>query len=207
MNITHYVDENDNALTNLNGVIGTLTAHDTYVLKHYMSEAKPNSLYVETGSYLGCSGILAGLVMKGESLVYCHDIWVCNMNELSIDSGIPPIVDDYFYQFYKNVRDNKLQHKVIPIRGDSKYTLGIHEDKSIDLAFIDGDHSYEGALNDLQAIYPKMKSDGVILCHDCRPNSQVLKAITEFATSKGILNAEGFIGSSIVSINLKQDLE
>jgi hypothetical protein len=97
MNITHYVDENDNALTNLNGVIGTLTAHDTYVLKHYMSEAKPNSLYVETGSYLGCSGILAGLVMKGESLVYCHDIWVCNMNELSIDSGIPPIVDDYFY--------------------------------------------------------------------------------------------------------------
>ena len=105
------------------------------------------------------------------------------------------------------MRDNKLQHKVIPIRGDSKYTLGIHEDKSIDLAFIDGDHSYEGALNDLQAIYPKMKSDGVILCHDCRPNSQVLKAITEFATSKGILNAEGFIGSSIVSINLKQDLE
>jgi hypothetical protein len=67
------------------------------------------------------------------------------------------------------------------VRGKSAYTLGIHADNSVDFAFVDGDHSYEGCLADLRALWSKMKRAGggagsgsgssaytsVILVHDC----------------------------------------
>ena len=162
-----------------------------------------NSNYVETGSYLGCSGVLAGLSSKHGSTVYCHDIWLENMDNLTEESGPPPKTDDYFFTFYENVLNNNLQNIIVPIRGDSAYTLNIHRDESIDLAFIDGDHSYEGALKDLTTVLPKMKKDGVILCHDCRPGNDVSKALREFCMKNEIQNASGFEHSSIVKIDLK----
>ena len=115
----------------------------------------------------------------------------------------PPKVDDYFYTFYENVLNNNLQNIVIPIRGDSAYTLNIHRDESIDLAFIDGDHSFEGALKDLNAILPKMKKDGTILCHDCRPGSDVSNALRDFCVKNAFEHVIGFERSSIVKIHLK----
>ncbi len=38
--------------------------------------------------------------------------------------------------------------------------------KGIDYAFIDGDHSYEGCLNDLKTIYPRMNPGGVMVIDD-----------------------------------------
>tara|TARA_R110000823_G_scaffold27693_3_gene80849 strand:- start:215 stop:607 length:393 start_codon:yes stop_codon:yes gene_type:complete len=125
------------------------------------------------------------------------------MEELSTGSGPPPKVDDYFYTFYENVLNNNLQNIVIPIRGDSAYTLNIHRDESIDLAFIDGDHSFEGALKDLNAILPKMKKDGIILCHDCRPGGDVSNALRDFCVKNAFENVVGFERSSIVKIHLK----
>lgn len=40
------------------------------------------------------------------------------------------------------------------------------KDGSVDFAYIDGDHSYEGARADLEAILPKMAVKGVIACDD-----------------------------------------
>jgi hypothetical protein len=36
----------------------------------------------------------------------------------------------------------------------------------IDLAFIDGDHSYIGCLNDMQAVYPILSKTGIVVFHD-----------------------------------------
>ena len=36
----------------------------------------------------------------------------------------------------------------------------------IDLAFIDGDHSYNGCLNDFKAVYPLLSSTGIVIFHD-----------------------------------------
>ncbi len=36
----------------------------------------------------------------------------------------------------------------------------------IDLAFIDGDHSYKGCLNDFKAVYPLLSETGVVIFHD-----------------------------------------
>lgn len=204
MDLKFEVTDDGMAYTYVNGVKGTLNEADTNVLLNHYIQLPMNSKYVETGSYLGCSGVLAGLSSKHGSTVYCHDIWFENIEDITATGTRPPDgVDNYFFTFYENVMNNNLQNIIIPIRGDSAYTLNIHRDESIDLAFIDGDHSYEGALKDLDTVLPKMKKGGVILCHDCRPGSDVSKALREFCVKNGIQNASGFEHSSIVKIDLK----
>ena len=171
------VDNQGIAYTYANGVKGTLTHYDTQILCNtFENKSSENTIYVETGSYLGCSAVIASKYLP---IVYCHDIWEENMNNLSKDGVPPPFEENYLFKFYKNIKDNNLQKKVIPIRGDSAYTLNIHDDESIDVAFIDGDHSYEGVKKDLNNIKNKMKKDGIILCHDYQELS-VKKAINEF---------------------------
>lgn len=88
------------------------------------------------------------------------------MDDLKSISNPPPIVDDYFVKFYEEVMNRNLERNIIPIRGDSRYTLNIHKDLSISLAFVDGDHSYEGCISDLRNLYPKMATGSLIYVHD-----------------------------------------
>lgn len=201
----NYEVDNGMAFTIINEKIkGRLNVNDTQVLMEHFKNLNEKSKYVETGSYLGCSAILAALSSNNVSTIYCHDLWLENPTDLPIESGKPPEVDDYFYVFYNNVSELNLEKTIIPMRGNSHYTLGIHKDKSIDLAFIDGDHSYDGCYKDLEKIFPKMKDDGIILCHDCRDDSDVLRAVTDFSNNNGFKHLDGFVGSSIMRINMKQ---
>lgn len=52
-------------------------------------------------------------------------------------------------------------------------------DESIDFVFVDGDHSYEATLKDLQTYWPKVKTGGVFAGHDINLVS-VTKALEEF---------------------------
>ncbi len=66
-------------------------------------------------------------------------------------------------------------------QSDSVEASKAWEDGSIDLIFIDGDHSYEGCMRDIQAWMPKLKADGVMLFHDCDESSPgVLWATAEY---------------------------
>ena len=54
----------------------------------------------------------------------------------------------------------------------------------ISVLFIDGDHSYEGCKRDIDAWYPHMKKDGVILFHDHDESSPgVMQAVAEFVNT------------------------
>ena len=194
------------AYTYVNGVKGTLNMCDTRALMDEMEQLPANSKYVEIGSYLGCSGVMAALTIKDNPLVYCHDIWEEDMSELPTDGGPPPTVENYLYKFYENVKRNNLERVIIPVRGNSSYTIGIHDDKSIDLSFVDGDHSFDGVTKDLEAILPKMKPGGVILCHDCHGENDVTKAVRTFCeTHQEVEEASRVYNgySSIVKIVLK----
>lgn len=54
---------------------------------------------------------------------------------------------------------------------------------SLDYVYIDGDHSYEAVMKDLEAWHCKVKSDGVLAGHDFREDTfpGVVKAVMEFA--------------------------
>ena len=192
------------AFTYVNGVKGTLNQCDVNVLLNHYNNLPFNSKYLELGSYLGCSSVMAGLTIKNKSFVFSHDIWESDMNKLSNESGPPPFIENYFYKFYENIKNNNLEGIVIPIRGDSSYTIGIHNDKSIDLAFVDGDHSYDGCLKDLNHIFPKMKPNSIILCHDATPDSEVAKSIREFCNNMNLTDVRAYQGSSIVSIHINE---
>jgi hypothetical protein len=174
--------ENGIAYTKVNGTRGTLNFHDAQTLIGHAKQLPIDAKYIETGSYLGCSSLL--IALHSSATVWAHDIWVTDWSELK--GCPPPEVKDYFYEFYNAVKNNKLENRIIPVRGNSVYTVGIHDDESIDLAFVDGDHSFEGCLNDLQAVWPKVKKGGVILVHDCIPNSEPLGAVKKFTGMKQI---------------------
>jgi Methyltransferase domain len=183
--IRHTVD-NGNAIAYVNGVAGTLNKADIDTLVAATVGLEEGSVYVETGTYLGCSALAVAL-HNPKLLVYCHDIWVTDWEDLSADGKPPPTVQDYFYKFYNSVIENNLRQSMIPVRGDSKYTLGIHTEKSIDVAFIDGDHSYLGCLADLNTILPKMKPHSTILSHDCNEGSGCLEAVKVFCQNNQLI--------------------
>lgn len=178
-----YYCEDGIAITEINGTKGTLNFFDTQALINLAKEIPENGKYVETGSYLGCSALIIAHASNNATL-WAHDLWVNDWNELKGDP--PPEVKDYFYEFYKAVKKNNFENRIIPIRGDSVYTLGIHDDESIDLIFIDGDHSYDGCFNDIMKAWPKLKKGGNMLVHDCVHDSEPLKAVDDFCKSKNI---------------------
>lgn len=57
------------------------------------------------------------------------------------------------------------------------------KDESLDFVFIDGDHSFEGALKDFQNYYPKIKKGGIFAGHDIQLDS-VRNALTYFLKEK-----------------------
>jgi hypothetical protein len=56
--------------------------------------------------------------------------------------------------------------RVLVMRMDSVAAAATFEDKSLDFVYIDGDHSFEGAVRDIQAWGPKVKPGGILAGHD-----------------------------------------
>src|SRR6056300_1947535 len=109
MDLKFEVDDKDMAFTYVNGVKGTLNKMDTHILLNDMSTVPIGGKYVETGSYLGCSAVLAGLTMKRGALIYCHDLWLEDMSLLPEKCIPPPMVNKQLYEFYKNIKSNDLE--------------------------------------------------------------------------------------------------
>ena len=240
------------------GVLGTLVPGDCHALWAFMGQAteaaqaagRSNVVYVETGSFLGCSANIAATaaetVAQGSprALVYAHDLWQDELaprafdtlkqemdvagTVMSVDGTVvaswerenkgdkpapeeqPPAAagpgtgshapapvrkQSFFYlsSFYSSVRRLGREHEIIPIVGNSPRTLAIHEPGSVDLAFVDGDHSYEGSLADMEAAWPLLRAGGVMLGHDtvehedaAERSSFVRKAVADFCESRGL---------------------
>jgi hypothetical protein len=77
------------------------------------------------------------------------------------------------------------------IRADSKAAAQAIPDSSLDLVFIDADHSYEGCRDDIKAYWPKVKAGGIISGHDYanddfRFGPMVKRAVDEFVSANGL---------------------
>lgn len=56
--------------------------------------------------------------------------------------------------------------RIIKLKGLSETVVDEIPDGSLDLVFIDGDHSFNGCLNDITNYLPKLKSGGIMAGHD-----------------------------------------
>jgi predicted O-methyltransferase YrrM len=117
---------------------------------------------VEVGSYVGASSacIAAGLDRYGGGSVYCVDTWT--------NDAMSEGYRDTMAEFLRNTE--RFSRYIVPLRGLSTDPAVIGHVKraaqTIDLLFIDGDHSFEGVLADWETYSPLLAELSVIAMHD-----------------------------------------
>jgi hypothetical protein len=154
--------------TSFRGTEGALTYNDAMVLNE-MARQRCKSIeqfrYAEVGSYLGLSATIVATACPN-AMVFAHDLFPEIAEDLTPGSFPPPNADDLLTRFWDGIRRNGLEGRVVPMRGRSVETLRVHQSESLDMAFVDGDHSFEGTLSDLKQLWSKLKPGGALWIHD-----------------------------------------
>ena len=78
-----------------------------------------------------------------------------------------------------NLNNKKIDNITALLRND--VVVNSFDDTSVDVIYIDGDHTYGAVLSDLKELTPKVKKGGYICGHDYQGNvTGVQKAVNEF---------------------------
>lgn len=131
----------------------------------FAKKLKSGDVFVEVGSFLGgslcevCPHITRGVE------VYAIDNWLCN-NISQQSREWAGVFTEFYVKFWANMCACGLNDIVKPISKDSIEAAKDFYDKSIDLLFLDGDHSYPYVTQEIRAWLPKMKTNGIIVGHD-----------------------------------------
>ena len=89
---------------------------------------------------------------------------------------------------YKDSAKNDLKpfkDKCVWYEDFSQNVIDKFDDNSIDIIYIDGDHSYEAVLSDLTLFYPKIKEGGLIIGDDYNEDG-VKQSIEEYSKENDI---------------------
>lgn len=132
---------------------------------------------LEIGSFEGASAVW--LMDNAPNLVLtCVDTFM---------PGFDDITGKYEQRFDRNVAE--YGKRIKKRKGYSRDVLRhLPKGSKFDLIYIDGDHSYEGALSDAQLAYPLLKKGGIMIFDDYNnPEFGVFQAVNDF-----LENADGF---------------
>jgi predicted O-methyltransferase YrrM len=122
------------------------------------------SAIVEIGSYCGASGSIIAEHFPN-SIIFCTDLWekyvedcsVYDMDKQELELKEAEAIFDTVVLKYPNIIKNKVSSRDFALNT---------ADNSIDLIYIDGNHSYSAVKEDLEIWFPKIKSGGYITGHD-----------------------------------------
>jgi predicted O-methyltransferase YrrM len=169
-------------MAEIHGVRGYLTMGDVPFLFNMARAVPPGGTILEIGSFLGLSAIIFtnGLLSKGNysARVICVDTWLGSIEHQDIDCIKQGITYDLFLE---NISQADVRHNIFPLKGPSLRIATLFGPETLDAIFIDGDHSYEGCMADLEAWWPKCKKDGFFFGHDAGLDFGVEKAVRDFA--------------------------
>lgn len=122
--------------------------------------ARNRNAILEIGAYIGASATCFAYAIKesGHGRLYCIDTW----NNDAMSEGIR----DTYAEFLSNTKP--YSQFITPVRGFSTDVVAEISDltESLDLLFIDGDHSYEGVKADWEAYKHFLKPGSVVVFHD-----------------------------------------
>jgi predicted O-methyltransferase YrrM len=146
-----------------------LTPEERYTL---FTLAKNRKNILEIGSYIGCSAACFGAAIQHSGgRIFCIDTW---QNDGMSEGG-----RDTNQEFKSNTK--KFSTLITPVRGYS--TEVVDEVRKLtpwlDLLFIDGDHSYEGAKGDWETYKGFLSPGSVVVCHDSGWAEGVQRVIRE----------------------------
>ena len=97
----------------------------------------------------------------------------------------------------------KFSQNIELIKGDTRVTLEKVPLSEIDFVFLDGGHSYDTVLSDLQKLYDNMKNNSRIVCDDFAGITKiesVEKAIKDFANNNKIKLEEKFQRFALLNV-------
>lgn len=167
----------------VNGVPGYLIHGDISFMWNLAASIPHGGIYVELGSWMGLSSVLIANSLFARlnlsARIFSIDTWKGSVEHQNME-----VVREgaLFKVFNENVQKSGLSHYIHPIISDSAEAAHQFSDDSVDVVFVDADHSYEGCLRDLRAWYPKVKTKGRFLGHDAVPNGGVIEAVRQFAS-------------------------
>lgn len=138
-------------------VFGAFLPKEIEALAKTADSLGSNCNFVEIGSYFGRSSVVLGMVARKNN---------CHLTCVDIFKEIPSGLDSskqVKQEFIKNMADANAKYTLMEMLSAEASKL---YQKSIDLLFIDGDHSYEGVKEDIRLWLPKVKFGGFVLFHD-----------------------------------------
>jgi len=142
---------------------------DELLKLHYLSKSlTEKAIFIEIGSYLGASSVFIASGLNESSNLFCVDTWE--------NDAMSEGKRDTFSQFKHNTI--KYSTKIRPIRKTS-VDAAKSFDFPVDAVFFDGDHSYEGIKADIDAWFPKIKKNGLVILHDSGWAQGVQRVIEE----------------------------
>lgn len=145
----------------------------------YVAGIKHFRRFVEIGVYTGasCAFLAQQLLYRGSEFeLYAVDLWDKVNLETDYDRKIgTPIWNEFVDRLHRE----GLESHVKVLRMESAKAAVHFEDKTVDFAFIDANHTYEHVKADIQAWLPKIKVGGMLSGHDYGEPCGVKQAVDE----------------------------
>lgn len=154
---------------------------DTRVLIYYLAKVLQPKVYVEIGVRRGWS-MACAIAASGNCKFYGFDMWASEEYAGAKNPG-----KDFVYSEMRKIKECDLHL----IQGDSHETVKkyLKENNIVpSLALVDGDHSLEGALQDLQDVYDCCENGSVIVFDDLITHPALIRIWNLFMKNNKIKN-------------------
>ena len=128
-----------------------------------------NTLNYSSGIELGVfKGEFSKVILNNWSgTLYLIDVW----RPLPVEEYDDVSNNQYHSNAYSNVIENikGYENRAFMLRMNSIDVIELFRDQTLDFIYIDANHTYESAKEDIQLWYPKIKVGGMISGHDYLP--------------------------------------
>ncbi len=173
-------------MININGVRGYLVPGDVAFLWNLAASLPKGGTYLEIGSWMGLSSIVVSTSLIAslnfDARVFCVDTWEGSEEHQSIEEVLGKQLHNIFLN---NITQAGVDHFIVPRRGPSLEIVNTIPNNSLDIVFIDGDHSQKGCYADMVAWMPKVKHGGRFLGHDAMEHQGMVRdAVTQFCEER-----------------------
>ena len=171
--VCHYMEPNDmkeihkmynNSLEILREINKNINERNFHEHTHILYDLRTNlgnkkKVYLEIGSYVGSS---ACLIMSHPfpTMVYCVDPCILDSSHYS---GNKNQIDTLYSNIANNKNNSESSFMIYPYYSND--AINNLKDKQIDILFIDGDHRYQGVIDDFDN-YSGLVSDGGYIVFD-----------------------------------------
>lgn len=119
---------------------------------------------------------------KKDIKLFAIDTWKGSPEHANSHEIINNTLYDTFISNIEPVKDI-----IIPLKMSSIEAANRFENETLDVVFIDANHSYDSVKSDIVTWLPKVKSNGIIAGHDYVPSwPDVIKAVNEIIGQKNI---------------------